>query len=113
MTSDCMDDRQGEAMKPSPSPAATVTPSQSDVEAAREWLFKHYGFRNLNVMSHEVDALASLLASRGTRALTEEERALVDDFKQAQREYPNASFSSKWHKGLLAIISRLTGEPSA
>lgn len=40
--------------------------------------------------------------------LTEDERKLVEDFKQAQREYPNASFASKWHNGLLAIIDRLT-----
>lgn len=40
--------------------------------------------------------------------MTEEERKLVDDFRQAQRDYPNASFASKWHNGLLAIIDRLT-----
>lgn len=65
-------DGQGEAMKPSPSPAATVTPSKSDVEAARRFLDKHFPCPDSSDDDSDVQELASLIAaSRGTRALTE------------------------------------------
>lgn len=115
MTSDCMDDRQGEAMKPSPSPAAMTE------EELAVWLCEHYsayGGAAWEKRTHAQkrvwrqdakDICALIAASRGTRALTEEEAATV----RTARRWKAENNLNNHEQNLLAIISRLTGEPSA
>lgn len=84
--------------------ALKATPSQSDVEVAREWAEKNHRYD----FSREglVQSIAQLIAaSRGTRALTEEER---EDVEYARRQY-NAG-NKIYGDSLVKIISRLTGE---
>lgn len=125
-------------MKPSPSPAAT---QQNEFEKYPELArhIKHFANKATNVSLKDwwalLDALnASLIAaSRGTRALTEEELLTPELIKKAAdagervgwedvltpnaQIYHRAIDLKKYETALRAvlpiIISRLTGEPSA
>lgn len=116
MTSDCMDDR---SMKPSPSPAAT---QQNEFEKYPELArhIEHFANTATNVSLKDwwalLDALnASLIAaSRGTRALTEDERVIIANIKLSatgSEAYQPVFTASYLAKRVLPIISRLTGEP--
>lgn len=116
-----MDDRQGEAMKPSPSPAAMTDEVHKIAEIIDPDAFAHIesaddypAWRARReackfAALQKAEAIDALLASRGTRALTEEEAATV----RTARRWKAENNLNNHEQNLLAIISRLTGEPSA
>lgn len=89
---------------------ARLTPSQSDVEVAREWITARLERVELGELSRVIQELAEFrAASRGTRALTEEECKQFENLRYRVEK----SAALKAEVGFAVdIISRLTGEQS-
>jgi hypothetical protein len=67
------------------------------------------GFREFERWEEFRDVAASLLASRGTRALTEEDRKFV----LSVAAFLRSQDFDEWPERLIGLFDRLTGEPSA
>lgn len=101
---------------PPSSDALKATPSQGDVEVAREWCIKTAkeaweSSDDRHAYAITATQVAALIAaSRGTRTLTEDQQKYLREALAFADHPRNTPGTSEYIKALVALVERLAGE---